>query len=322
MMSFIMPAIMLCICAILVCETSNGEGKNSEKLIIILPEAQISFTESTASSKVKVSFNENEMVLTKKENNYELRLREGQKEAGDQKVNNAKRPVEVVGPSLPIEVHLNEGTVQLEHWSKEVLVDIQKGKVSAKNNKAPLAVQLRKGEILVSEHQGSLTIDSYAGNVFIRNLNGNLDLDNFSGESNLEKSKGRFEIRQTTGGVKVTQSAGNLQFELGRASLSSNLFSGRVEGQSQEGAITVNMAANSEVNLKTQVGRVTVQTVPGIFLNLHTQEGEIFGPKYLTLQREGMAKSLKGRMLGVGATTAAVKGNVYIRTQEGAIIVK
>ncbi len=311
--------IVAVIVAMIVAVSAHG-ATGSEKLIVVVPQAQITISDSPGSSQLKVHFNESEMVLVKRDGNYELRLRAPQNKDSLLAATAGLRVIEIVGPSLPVEIHLMEGQVALNQWKKEALIHIQRGKVIAKEGRAPLAIQVHKGEIMVSDHLGKLRIDSYSSNVQIKNLIGDLELDNFSGESVLEKAKGRMELRQTNGAAKVIQGSGNLQFELGRAILNSTNFAGRVEGQSQEGPVNINMALESEINVKTQTGRVTIHGVAGSSLNVHTQEGEIIGPSYLQIQKEGASKTLRGRLQG--QSPGASNGIIYVRTQEGPIVLK
>jgi hypothetical protein len=117
----------------------------------------------------------------------------------------------------------------------------------------------------------------------------------------------------------MTGSAGTFKFELGKASLNSQNFSGRVEGQTQEGPVNILMSADGEVNVKSQSARVTVQTpkASGAWLSLSTTDGDISGPSYIKVNREAGQKNLRGRLNG-----DVQKGSIIVRSQEGAIIIR
>ncbi len=230
-----------------------------------------------------------------------------------------KKVIEISGPSLPLEIHLFEGQVNLTRWGKEALVHLQKGRITSREGLASLNLHSQSGEIQVLDHQGRVAVDSYKASLTVRNLTGDADLENFAGETLVDKARGFLSVTQGPGSSKVLSSGGTLQFETTKGVTNIQAFQGRVEGQTQEGPVNVTMTTDSEVNVRSQNGRVTVQTPAnsGAALNIATVEGEIQSPSYLPVVREGSQKSLRGRMKG-----EAGKGSVMVRTQSGVVVIR
>ena len=229
------------------------------------------------------------------------------------------RKIEISGPSIPVEIHLRDGSVNLQHWTKEARVHLVQGKITSQNGSGGLQAQLQKGEITLVDQSGKIQTDSYNANVSIRNLNGDLEAQAFAGTLSLEKTKGFASLNTQQANVKVAQSSGSLQFENGKGPLTIQGYQGRVEGQTGEGTVNLSFLAESELNLKAKSGRITIQAPPnsGASVNLSTTEGDIFVPKELKVNRLGAEKNVRGRLRG-----ETPKGLVLVRSQEGSIVLK
>ena len=96
-------------------------------------------------------------------------------------------------------------------------------------------------------------------------------------------------------------------------------FQGRLEGQNQEGTVTIQMAMDSEVDVKAKAGKVNITppAASGASVNLFTVDGEIFVPKELKVNRLSSEKSVRGRLRG-----EAQRGSIVVRSQEATILVK
>lgn len=229
------------------------------------------------------------------------------------------RKIEVAGPSVPVEIHLRDGSVQLLRWTKEARVRMVQGKITSQNGSGGLQAQLQKGEINLVDQSGKISTDTYNANVTVKNLNGDLEAQAFAGVLSLEKTKGFASLNTQQANVKVAQSSGSLQFENGKGPLTIQGYQGRIEGQTGEGAVTLGFLAESEINLKAKSGRITIQSPPnsGASVNLSTTEGDIQVPKELKVNRLGAEKNVRGRLRG-----ETPKGLVLVRSQEGSIILK
>lgn len=226
------------------------------------------------------------------------------------------RKIEISGASVPVEIHLRDGSVTLQKWTKETNINLVQGKVVSVNGSGTLQAHVQKGEISVSDHNGKVVTDTYNAAVNLRNLSGDIESQSFAGNLVLDKVKGFASVNSQQANVKVTQSSGTLQFENGKGPIAIQTFQGRIEGQTGEGAVTLSFLAESELNLKAKSGRIQIQSPAnsGASVNLTTVDGDISVPKELRVNRMGAEKNVRGRLRG-----EAQKGSIFVRSQEGSI---
>lgn len=298
--------------------------KGGEKMLINIPQGMLQITANPALKAARIQLNgqaAGEYGVYNESGVIAIRSKNGiSKESFlNAKSEALKFPIEIQTPALPLEVHVGEGQVQLSGWNGEAFVQLRKGKILSRSGNGGLIVHNQSGEISVADHRGRLDVDTYKAQLTVKNLTGDADLENFSGENNVEKANGFISVSQDQGSTKINSSSGTLKFNIGKATLSSQAFGGRVEGQTQEGPVNIVMSADSDVNVKSQSGRVTVHSAKGSApsLNLASTEGDISGPNYLKVNRESGLKTLRGRMNG-----ESQKGSVFIRSSDGAIVIR
>lgn len=226
------------------------------------------------------------------------------------------KKIEISGASVPVEIHLRDGSVSLQKWTKEANVHLVQGKVISVNGSGSLQAHVQKGEISVSDHSGKVATDSYNAGVNLRNLNGDVESQSFAGNLVLDKVKGFTSLNSQQANVKISQSSGTLQFENGKGPVAIQSFQGRIEGQTGEGSVSLSFLPESELNLKAKSGRIQIQSPAnsGASVNLTTVEGDISVPKDLRVNRLGSEKNVRGRLRG-----EAQKGSIFVRSQEGSI---
>lgn len=274
-------------------------------------------------SGLDVSGGEGAFVLEKKDNLIEIRMNEfnGRKTWLNllPKASSQVKKIEISGAALPTEIHLHGGSVVAQKWNKDLKVSMTQGRVAALNGAGSVQIYLQKGEVSVLDHVGKVSADSYSGNMALRNIQGDVEASLFAGQMQVEKVRGFLTLSAPQSAAKVNQGNGTLQFESGKGSLIVQGFQGRIEGQSQDGPVSVTMPLDSEVDIKTKSGKVTVQTPAGsgATLNLMTVEGEISVPSELRVTKLSAEKSVRGRLRG-----DAPRGSVFVRSQEGTISVK
>ena len=111
----------------------------------------------------------------------------------------------------------------------------------------------------------------------------------------------------------------SLQFNLGKGTFVSQKFKGRMEGNSLEGTVQVSLFPDEFLSMKLNNGKLQVFAPAnhGVALNILTQEGEIYGPNYLKIYRDGTQKILRSRLKG-----DVSKSSIFVRSQEGHIFIK
>lgn len=230
-----------------------------------------------------------------------------------------RRVIEISGPSLPLEIYLRDGLVQMTRWQSEAKVTLASGKFVSVDGQGPLDVNLHHGEIQIQQQTGRLKIDQYQGAVSIKQMQGDLELVTFGSPVSIEKSKGVMSLNTQNSSVRLTQSSGTVQLDNGKGSVTLQQFQGRVEGSTMEGPVSVTLLPESEVQLRSQTGRVQIQlpAVSGAALNLLSQEGDIIVPEGKRVSRSSTERAFRGRLRG-----DSQKVSVSVRTVEAPIIIK
>ncbi|MEK2688811.1 DUF4097 family beta strand repeat-containing protein [Bdellovibrio sp. GT3] len=308
--------------------TFEAPVQEGTRLVIKGLDAQVQLVAAPGANSVKISGVEESgfegaYVVTKKENIIEVSMNEfGSKKTWMNilpKASSQAKKIEISGAAVPVEVQLKSGSVVAQRWSKDLKVSMTSGRVATANGTGTLQLYVQKGEISVADHVGRVNADGYSGAMNLKNIQGDVDASMFSGQLNLEKVRGFVSLttQQATG--KVNQGSGTIQFENGKGSLSLQAFQGRLEGQNQDGNVTINMTLDSEVDVKSKAGRVNIisPAASGASVNLYTVDGEIFVPNELRVSKLSSEKSVRGRLRGT-----AQRGSISVRGQETTIQVK
>ncbi|WII71112.1 DUF4097 family beta strand repeat-containing protein [Bdellovibrio sp. 22V] len=301
--------------------------KEGDRLVLKGLEAQVLVVGQAGSSLrvsgVEDSSTEGVFVVTKKDNIIEVRMNEysGKRswlnilpKAGSQ-----MKKIEISGVPVPLEAHLRGGSVVAQKWNKDLKVSLTQGRVSSLNGSGSLQIYVQKGDVNVQDHVGRVAADAYSGTMALRNIVGDVDATLFAGQLQIEKVRGFLSLATQQSNSKINQGSGTIQFENGKGTMNIQTFQGRMEGRNQDGTVTISMAMDSEVDVKSKSGRVSVQTPAGsgASLNLMTVEGEITVPSELRVTKLSAEKSVRGRLRG-----DAQRASVFVRSQEGTISVK
>lgn len=230
----------------------------------------------------------------------------------------ARATVDVQGPSLPVDVTLRDGGVQLNKGAHEAVVRLQQGRVTAMQRTAGLRVHGRRVDVSVSDSTGRLELDVFQGAVNVKQHQGNADVELFGGQFSSESSKGTLALVTRNAPAKVQKFAGTLQLDLDKGGLTAGGLQGRVEGKTGEANVQLQVLADTDVNLQSQSGRVQIQLPPasGAALNLQST-GDVFVPGELKVARAGNDKSVRGKLKGEKS-----QNQITVRSADGVIVVK
>lgn len=326
-MSPIVPLISLLISQPLWAATFEAPVKEGDRLVLKGLEAQVQIIAQPGASLkisgVEESGAEGAYIVSKKGNTIEIRMNDfdgkrGWAAALPKSSSHSKR-IEIIGAPVPVEVHLRSGGVSTQKWSKDMKVSLTQGRFSSVDGRGSLDVTVQKGDVNIQNHVGKVQTDVYSGNVALKDIQGDVDASLFVGQLQAEKLKGLTDLTTQQATAKINQSNGTLQFDNVKGQVNIQSFQGRIEGQSADGAVTVNMNLDSEVDIKAKAGKVTVQTPvgSGSTVNLSTIDGEIYVPKELRVQRLSAEKSVRGRLRG-----ESPRGSILVRAQDASIFVK
>lgn len=296
--------------------------KDGDQILVRGPAAQVHYTVIPGATALKVvspvgwTLERREQVLAIEDRDMNSRA-----EVRDAiKLSAAKsKVVEISGPSLPAEIHLREGSVNLTKNTREVRVLLQQGKVVAHQLSGGLRVSGRKVELSLTDLTGRLDVDIYQGAVTIKGHQGDGKIELFSGNLISENENGTLSFLNQNGNSKIQKFTGTLHLELDKGSFNALGLQGRVEGKTGDASSVLQIATESDVNLTSASGRVSVQLPPssGASLNLLTQGGDIAVPAELHVVRAATEKSVKGKLKGDGG-----RNQVIVRSTDGSIVVK
>lgn len=226
--------------------------------------------------------------------------------------------LDIQGPSLPLEIHLRDGAVVLSKGSHDARISLQQGRVESRQRTGGLRVAGRKVDVTVAESSGRLTFDIYQGSVTLKNHQGDSEIELFAGQLVADQISGTMAATTHSASGKVQKFSGTLQLDLGKGPFTATGVQGRVEGQSSEGAVSLQILPDTEVDLRSQSGRVQVQVPAGTggSVNLSTG-GEILVPVGVSVARTPAEKVARGRLRGSGGRI-----QVTVRSVDGSIVVK
>lgn len=284
-----------------------------EKLIIVAPFAHVNLV-SGAVGYVRAS-GSHQMSWSTRLDNKVLRLI-GSASGGAKP--SASVRVDVVGPGLPVEIHLSEGQIAANRWGQPVHVDLLKGKLTFKDSKANVTALVQTGSITLTEHQGTSRLELFRGDILAKNYVGDLEVSAFKVDTAIDKFQGLISLTQHQGNAKITGGQGTLRIDNSRANVAAKAFAGRVEGSTQEGSVVIMAAKEPEVHLKTQSGKITVSAPgSGALVSAVSEEGEVFGPPTLHLDKSKGARVLRGRLKGSGGG-----GRIELSAQAGSLTIR
>lgn len=216
-------------------------------------------------------------------------------------------------------IQISDGQANFQKVKSNLTVSMPRGRVTIKDGSGDFSLQMQKGDFLIQGFQGELKTDLGTVNVSLKDSQGDFTHRVLAGDTGIEKYKGQIKVDQAGGGLKILGGSGSVQVQASKAQVQVQNFLGRIDGIGVEGNWILNLAADPEVNIKTESGRVSVTVPPasGALAHLVTEEGEMVIPAGFNVIKTGSQKSFRGRLKGeVG------KGFITVRAQEGSIALK
>ncbi len=130
-----------------------------------------------------------------------------------------------------------------QKWNKDLKVSLTQGRISSTNGAGSLNVYVQKGDVTIQDHNGKVEADSYMGTMNLRNIQGDVGASLFAGQLQIEKVRGIFNsVFTTIHGESKSKQRQQIQFENGKGALNIQTFQGRMEGQNQEGTVTIGVS--------------------------------------------------------------------------------
>lgn len=231
---------------------------------------------------------------------------------------NAAPKIDIYMNDVPIEIHLIEGQVNLSKSNNPVILELQRGRVLAKDSRSALQASVLNGGLTLTNHQNRVQVELFKGDLAVKGMVGDLSATVWQGDVVLEKIQGSLHLKQYQGNLKTIEGGGALFFEIGRANAQLNGFKGRVEGSLQEGNLGLVAALEPEIHIKSQTGKVTVAGGgTASTVSVSTEDGDIFPPSGLRVARLKNTKIVRGKLKGTRPggriDVVAQAGQVYLK---------
>lgn len=232
----------------------------------------------------------------------------------------SRRPLKVMisGPARQLQLSWFEGKVSLLNWLAKASLNIKSGSLQLKGCEGFTKVSLMKGGLLIDGHQGDLEVDGYRLKLRASQVKGSLRVRNFSGSSFLKGNEGVTRFFSHSGPLSVDGGEGEVHFESQSGQVSVESFKGSLHGKSQEGGVKMVLLEKSDVRVRSGSGsvRINLPKSSGAWVNVGTSEGELFIPSGIEVKRYPNLKVGQGRLSG------SQRGNIYVRTQSGKVIIR
>lgn len=225
---------------------------------------------------------------------------------------------EIESPSTPAEIHFHSGNVMASGWKSSISVTLSEGKVSLTDGEGVARVLLTRGELQLNKHKGEAEIEIHGGKITLSNVQGDVRLHTFAVDSSVQQLTGVLKYRGKAGALNITKADGNFLFENGRGGIVATQLNGAVKGSTEDGAVNLQLAGETDVLVETDDGSVTVKPPggTGALLRLSSEDGVIQAPESIRVPRVNGPKSVVGRLDGVP------KGQITVRAKRGAIRIR
>ncbi len=230
----------------------------------------------------------------------------------------AQANLEIVGMSLPGEIHLKNGRIEISGWSRDLKITQQEGAFVSDRMAGALELDLTKGDVAISQMTGRLAARGYQGSWKISQASGGGELDLFSGALKLTGVSGTWKMATNNVQTHIADSSGEFQGSLQQGLLSFQKVSGRVQFENKDGTVSVVPGTDLDANIVSSKGKVTVQ-IPRValaFLDVTNADGELTVPGNVRVTRKGRQKHAQTER------SAGQKFKVQLRSQEGSLTIK
>lgn len=225
---------------------------------------------------------------------------------------------DIESPSTPAEIHMHSGNVIANGWKNSLAVTMSDGKVLLSDGDGGVRVLLTRGELQLNKHKGDAELEIHGGKSNLSQVQGDVRLFAFAAESSVQQLTGKLRYRGKAGSLNLNKIDGDFQFENGRGGIAAMALNGAVRGSTEDGAINLQLAGETDVSVETDDGSVTVKPPggTGALLRLSSEDGIIQAPESIRVPRVTGPKSVVARLDGTP------KGQIIVRSKRGVIRIR
>lgn len=285
----------------------------TEKIILVSPQAVINVIPLAAGAQpvMKITSTSSQSFSTRTESNTLKVIGSGSRATAAPKV-------DIYVNDVPIEIHLGDGQVNLTKSNNPVLIEMQRGRVVARDSRSAIQSSILAGGLQLTNHQNRVQAEVFRGDMTVKGMAGDLTAVFWQGDVTLEKVQGSIQLKQHQGNTKSADGSGSFLFEIGKATAQINGFKGRIEGSMQEGVLGVVAAPEPEIHVKSQSGKVTISAAgTNSLVTASTEDGDLFPPSSLRVGKVKGTKVIRGRLKG-----AKPGGRIDVIAQSGQVFLK
>lgn len=230
----------------------------------------------------------------------------------------ASPKIDIYINDVPIEIHLGDGQINLTKSNNPVVIEMQRGRVVAKDSKSSIQGSILAGGFQLTNHQNRVQAEVFKGDMTVKGMVGDLTVVFWQGDVNLEKIQGSVHLKQYQGNTKSVEGVGSFFFEIGKATAQVNGFKGRIEGNLADGVLGIVAGPEPEVHVKSQTGKVTISGAgTNSLVSATTEDGDLFPPPSLRVGKVKGTKVVRGRLKG-----SKPGGRIEVVAQAGQIFLK
>lgn len=227
--------------------------------------------------------------------------------------------LDLQGPSLPFEAHLQDGSIHLLRGQHDARLMIRQGKVVSQSRSGLLKVVGGRVDTQITEHTGRVETDLFGGNSVVKRWKGEGRLDIFNGTLQMDNTEGTVTVNSNQSQIKMDKVSGSTTLDMNKGQFNAQNLQGRLEGRWEEIAANLQVLPETDVSIADRNSRIQVQVPPasGARLRLRSTRGEIAVPTGLRVFRTAEGRVSSGTLRGTSKRI-----NVNVRSEDGHIRVK
>lgn len=204
--------------------------------------------------------------------------------------------IELEGPSVAAVIAWREGDVQVIGWKKAIELSVLKGSVGSENTSGALKLETVDARVKIKNHSGGIDLRGEKGDVNLAGVDGSSRITWLNGDLKGENLRGDFKIDWQNGKVLLKN------------------VSAKIKGKSEGASWDLSAKTPSEIEIASDSGKVLVKWLSGgVKFFLSSSHGDISVPRPYKVETRGGVKVVEG------IKEASRKGEVFVRTQSGAI---
>lgn len=223
--------------------------------------------------------------------------------------------LEITGASLPTELAVKSGQIQISTWSKKIDYKCVDCKVNVQNMSGELAGYQLFGDFKAETNTGRMDLDFFSVATNISKSTSDVEIKKFKSDLSVSEVDGNVTVQEGFGVSKITK-VGRVIINNQKGQVSANNVKDKVETVNAEGSVSLQIGEQKETLVKNGKGKVSFSDYAGkgILVDAKVDDGELYTPNEIKVYRLGTQKIARGPLKGTS------KGQmIRVRSTEGLI---